>query len=164
MAKAGGRSSALEVARAEVRGDEPGLSYKSAVIAESDAMIAGTVIAYLLDGHDAADNDDMIEPVRRIVTPLIELAGAASGTWYINVLAVYPEFRGQGVGAALLDHTARAGIDAGAREISLIVEDDNAAVPLYRRSGFIERERRPFVPFETSTKRDGHWVLMVRPL
>lgn len=164
MAMAAGRPSSLEFAREEVRGDDPRLSYKSATIAEIDDRTAGTAIAYLLDGNNTPNTDDIPEPVRQIVAPLIALSDAATGTWYVNVLAVYPEFRGHGVGAALLERMVQAGIDAGAREMSLITEDDNAAVRLYQRSGFAERERRLFVPFETSVKRDGHWILMVRSL
>ena len=34
--------------------------------------------------------------------PLQELENLAPGTWYVNVLAAYPEHRGQGYGTALL--------------------------------------------------------------
>ena len=162
MAKSYNRTSAFEFAREHImQGSDQGLSYKCAAIAELDDRVAGAVLAYLLEDQELEKIDDA---VLHVISPLLELSKQAVGTWYVNILAVYAEFRGRGVGAALIDHTLRAGMAAKAKETSLIVEDDSAAVRLYERSGFKERDRRPFVPVESSSKRDGHWVLMVRPL
>ncbi len=66
--------------------------------------------------------------------------GTFSGRPLVNIhdLAVVPEARGRGVGAALL-----AGVEAEARargcgKITLEVRDDNPADRLYRRSGFTD--------------------------
>lgn len=73
---------------------------------------------------------------------------------------MYPEFRGRGLGAALLsqpEHTARR---ADAPLISLIVEEANAgALKLYLRHGFAEWTRRPHLAFPGSNG-EGDWIML----
>jgi ribosomal protein S18 acetylase RimI-like enzyme len=94
----------------------------------------------------------------------LELEALAVTTWTMMAVAVFPEYRGRGLGAALLlgaENVARRTI---ARQMSLIVERDNStALGLYGRSGLRERARRPFVPFPGSTDR-GDWILMVKDI
>ena len=59
--------------------------------------------------------------------PLQELENLAPGTWYVNVLAAYPEHRGKGHGTALLGVADQLGADAGRRGLSIIVSDANTA-------------------------------------
>ena len=96
--------------------------------------------------------------------PLQELEDLAPATWYVNVLATYPEHRGRGLGMrlmALAEDLARA---QGLSAMSLIVASGNAgARRLYERIGYAETARRDIV-------KDGwdcdsaEWVLMVKPL
>ncbi|MDT0266880.1 GNAT family N-acetyltransferase [Streptomyces sp. DSM 44915] len=51
-------------------------------------------------------------------------------------LGVVPDWRGRGVGKALLDALLAAAVEHGHRRISLSVEDGNRAVELYRSRGF----------------------------
>lgn len=55
---------------------------------------------------------------------------------YVEDFCVAEEWRGQGVGAALLAHVERLGRDAGWARIDLDVETGNAAIRLYQRAGF----------------------------
>jgi ribosomal protein S18 acetylase RimI-like enzyme len=81
------------------------------------------------------------------------------GTWYVNVLASYPEFRRKGVGATLMREAQRRG---GAGGTSLIVADRNASARhFYERLGYRERDRRPMVKENWRSDSD-FWVLMVR--
>jgi ribosomal-protein-alanine N-acetyltransferase len=58
-------------------------------------------------------------------------------------IAVAPEARGRGVGAALLDRALEAAADAGVRELFLEVRESNAgARALYASRGFEEIGRR----------------------
>jgi ribosomal protein S18 acetylase RimI-like enzyme len=59
-------------------------------------------------------------------------------------LALLPEARGQGLGAALLSALAAAA-DAADRRLRLHVAATNPAQRLYRRAGFVERERTELV-------------------
>ena len=91
--------SALEVGRERARREEGGFSYRNAVIAEIDGEIAASLVGYRLDDpYDLGVLDDM----PAIVHPLVRLEAKAPGSWYVNVLATFPEFRRQGIGGRLL--------------------------------------------------------------
>jgi ribosomal protein S18 acetylase RimI-like enzyme len=55
--------------------------------------------------------------------------------YYVLALAVTPDVRGTGVGAALLAHAAERGRRAGCRQLQLDVLSDNPAVGFYRARG-----------------------------
>lgn len=68
------------------------------------------------------------------------LVGENKGYGYVDYnipelsIAVFPEYRGQGVGTQLLSHLFTS--DCGQTPISLSVSVDNPAVQLYERFGF----------------------------
>jgi len=65
------------------------------------------------------------------------LAKINDGTFYISNIAVYPEFRGKGLGTSLLSHTEEAARKSGANSIAVDVETDNqGAIRFYQRFGF----------------------------
>lgn len=59
------------------------------------------------------------------------------------LLAVDPQWRGQGVGRRLLDDWLEWAKGEGACDYFLEMRADNAAVHLYERAGFVECGRRP---------------------
>lgn len=74
-------------------------------------------------------------------------------------LAVRPDRRRRGIGAALLAWTCRAAHARGARVLHLEVGADNpAALALYGRCGFAEVGRRPGYYRRGDLGRDGHRV------
>jgi GNAT superfamily N-acetyltransferase len=50
-----------------------------------------------------------------MLVPLLELMNLALSTWYVHVLAAYPEHRGKGLGAALLALAERLAVPAEGR-------------------------------------------------
>ncbi len=52
-------------------------------------------------------------------------------------IALLPEYRGRGIGTALLGALLRRLREKGYRQVSLSVQTDNPAVRLYRRAGFV---------------------------
>jgi ribosomal protein S18 acetylase RimI-like enzyme len=61
--------------------------------------------------------------------------------YYISSLAVYPHYRGEGVGTALLRHVEEVAIGQGCTRISLEAAWKNTgAIRLYRRCGFEIRQ------------------------
>lgn len=153
--------SLLEIGRERARRDEGDFSWRNAWIARLDGQPAGLLLGYALTSEMAeADLSDM----PRLVRPLLELERRASPSWYVNVLAVYPEYRGRGIGGLLLGHAISLARNAGAAEISLIVEDICAgARKLYREHGFVERETRRFEAFPAGPEAK-EWILMMREL
>ena len=99
----------FEIGRARAMREDVGLSYRNATMAEVDGVVAGVLVGYpLRPEDDGATLPDMLKP-------LLALENLAVGSWYVNVLAVYPEFRGRGLGARLLqiaDERAAAASDA----------------------------------------------------
>jgi len=152
---------ALDVGMARARREEGGFSYRNAFVAEDEGGVAGMLVGYRLpDPYDMGDLSEMPE----IVRPLIELEARAPGSWYVNVLAVFPGRQGRGFGSKLLTLAGRLAQKSGAAEMSIIVAEENTgALALYERTGFRAVERRPVVVFP-GFPHGGNWVLMVRPL
>ncbi|WP_114226704.1 MULTISPECIES: GNAT family N-acetyltransferase [Sphingomonas] len=70
-------------------------------------------------------------------TPVgFSLVRTVAGESELLLLAVLPEWRGRGVGTALVDNFIADGGKAGARHLHLEVRDGNSALGLYRRAGF----------------------------
>lgn len=152
--------SPFEVGRARAMRDEGAFSWRNASIAEAEGQIAGALVGYPID--DPADPQAAAE-ASELVRPLLELEAEAPGHWYVNVLAVFPEFRGQGIGRVLLSHADALGRAAGTRGMAIIVASANdRAMRLYARTGYAEMARRPLTPFP-GYGRGGDWVLMTKP-
>jgi ribosomal protein S18 acetylase RimI-like enzyme len=97
MAAAG--ESAWEVGRRRAARPEGGFSYRNAIIIEHRGTCAGCLIGYEIQDQPEPIGSDL----PAMFVPLQELENLAPGTWYVNVLAVRPQFRGLGLGTRLLD-------------------------------------------------------------
>ncbi|WP_167850962.1 MULTISPECIES: GNAT family N-acetyltransferase [Tabrizicola] len=140
--------------------DSGNFSYRNAWLAE----VEGEVAACLL-GYPAADEPEPIDPgTPAIFVPLLELEALAPGSWYLNVLATYPQFRGRGLASALLARAEDIAREAGRSTISLIAEDTHLdALRLYRAKGYNEVARRPVVREDWQVDAT-EWILFTRPL
>jgi ribosomal protein S18 acetylase RimI-like enzyme len=148
----------IEVGRHRIRTQTASpLHFKAFTIAEIEGVLAGAMTGRLIPiPHERGDSADLPD----VYAPLLELEGVAAGSWYLNVVAVYPEFRGKGVGAALLRQAEQIACLTEATQMSLIVEDANSgALKLYLRYGFSEWARRPYIPFPGSAD-EGDWMLL----
>jgi ribosomal protein S18 acetylase RimI-like enzyme len=152
--------SLIEVGRNRIRTvAESPVHYNAWIIAEIDGVIAGGFCGRLIPIPHRRGDAAELPP---IFAPVIELEAVAAGSWYLNVLAVHSEHRGRGVGSVLIGKAFETAASAGASEITLIVEGANTgALALYRRSGFVEWERRPYIAFPGSTDA-GDWILLRR--
>jgi ribosomal protein S18 acetylase RimI-like enzyme len=150
--------SSIEVGRHRIRTlSASPLHYATFTVADIDGAIAGALTGRLIPlRYERGDFADLPD----VYAPLLELEAVAAGSWYLNVVAVYPEFRGRGLGSALLRKAEEIARLADAPQISLIVEEANAgALKLYLQTGFRESKRRPFIPFPGSADR-GDWILL----
>jgi ribosomal protein S18 acetylase RimI-like enzyme len=137
------------------------LHYTSFTIAEVDGLVVGGLSGRLIPvPYARADAEDL----PAVLAPYLELESLAAGSWYVNLLAIYPEYRGRGLGSAVLEHAENRARQSAAPRLTLIVEDANrGAHQLYLRSGFEELARRPYLPFPGSTDR-GDWVLLKKEI
>ena len=159
--QAGPGQSALEVGRQSVRRPEEVDSYCNATIAMVGAEVAACLIGGLPeDLFDVSRLDEKADVFR----PVVRLAAQAAGTWYIDVIASFAEFRGYGLGSKLLTVAASKAEETGAVGNSLVVGSWNASAErLYRRCGFVPVAREPAILPDTYPQ-SGDWILMRRPL
>jgi ribosomal protein S18 acetylase RimI-like enzyme len=150
-----------DVGRARARRDAGAFSYRNTVVREEDGQVTACLIGYPLPDHpDPGAYDGM----PAMFVPLQQLEDLACGSWYVNVLAAYPQHRGRGYGRQMLGTAERLALHAGRQRMSIIVDDANAgARRLYERAGYRERGRRPMV--KAGWPGGGeHWVLLLKTL
>jgi ribosomal protein S18 acetylase RimI-like enzyme len=148
----------FEVGRARAMRETGDFSYRNAHIAEVDGAPAGVLIGYVLpDPYDAA----LIAKASEMFRPLAELESEAAGRWYINVLAVYPEYRGHGIGNALLTHADAVGRIAPKGMAIIVASQNESALKLYRRAGYGTVSRRRFTP-PPGVGEEGDFLLLTK--
>ena len=135
--------------------------YSNWQLVEADGQTIGGLFGFSIDDpYEPVDFSEVEPPLR----PLIELEMLASGAWLLQAIAIFPEFRGQGIGPALLARACNSARVAGHNSIVLQVESVNVgAIGLYSKCGFVEWHRRPYVPFPGSDD-SGDWILMGKEL
>lgn len=148
----------LEFGMNKAQNTTGGFSYRNAWIWEEETRVMGMLLAYPLDDPYVIEN---IHAFPEVVRPLIELEAEAPGSFYINGLATFPEFRGRGIGLQLLKLAEHKAPDFACSELSLIVADGNKqAISLYQKCGYQVRASRKIVPFPGSPLHSEHWLLM----
>lgn len=152
--------SSLEFGRDIILNDETHfLHHSNWRVAECRGLLVGAVSGYLLP--PAADAP---APAVDLVAGLSELKAIAEGTWYIAAVALYPEFQGQGLGAALVAEAEAMARAAGQARVTLLVNSFNPrAEALYRKLGFGSWNTRPLPAFPGS-EGPSELVLMVKDL
>lgn len=158
VAEAG--QSAFEVGRHIILNEDSHFAhYSNWHVAEGRGLVVGAVGGYLLPPASEAP-----APVVDAVVGLSELKAIAEGTWYISAAALYPEFRGQGLGATLIAEGEAMARAAGQSRVTLLVNSLNPwAQALYRRLGFADWDRRPLAAFPGS-EGPSELILMVKEL
>jgi len=133
-------------------------SFRNAWLAEVDGAVAACLL-----GYPAEDEPGPIDPdTPAIFVPLLELEALAPGSWYLNVLATYDQYRGKGLGSALLAYAEDVAQRAGCKSISLIAEDTHLdALRLYSAKGYREVARRPVVKGDWLVDAK-EWILLVK--
>jgi len=124
--------------------------------------VGGKVAAALTGYAIPAAPEPIPEDLPALFRPLQELENLAPATWYVNVLAAYPEFRNKGLGTRLLALAEDLAREAGLTSLSIIVAGNNSgARRLYERIGYGEVARRPIVKEGWSCDSD-EWVLLTK--
>lgn len=117
--------------------DDSQYSYKNALVAELDGKPAGSII-----GYDGARLHELRKPLYELmvakfgsVRPVEDETSA--GEFYVDSIAVLPEFRGRGVGRALLADVCRRAFENGFCKVGLLVDVANPkAEAMYASLGF----------------------------
>src|SRR5215208_3180852 len=148
----------IEVDIERILREEANFSYRNAVVGEVDGRVAAALLAYRLPEHSDVNLDELPDLLR----PLEELELKVPGTFYINILAAYPEYRGLGLGTSLLEAAHMLASEAGCNELSLeVFEQKVGALRLYERHGYRKIARLPVAPHPIYPY-EGDIVLMTR--
>ncbi|MBK8268990.1 MAG: GNAT family N-acetyltransferase [Planctomycetes bacterium] len=153
--------SAWDVGRERARLGLGGFAYKNTVVREVVGKVAACLIGY--------PNSDSPPPPSGLalpgpLVPLMELSNFVTSTWYLNVLATFPDHRGKGYATELLQFAESMARDSGHSQMSLIMSDANAgARRMYEKNGFAEYACRPIVK-DKWEHAGQNWILMVRDL
>lgn len=136
-------------------------SYRNTIVREVSGQVVAALVGYSLEDQPQATDYADMPPM---FVPLQQLEDMVPGTWYVNVLATLPEFRGNGYGTELLALAETAARESAKRGLSIIVADTNTgARRLYERLGYRERAQRPMVK-EKWQHPGERWVLLVKEL
>ncbi len=120
-------------------------SWQNALVAELNGVVAGAVVGYdgaqlytLREGTFATIN----EFVERTQTIIDE---TSAGEYYLDSVGVLPQYRGMGVGRALVSAFCDKAFAEGHQRVGLIVDFENPdAERLYSSLGFRRIGTRPF--------------------
>lgn len=158
---AGAGQSPWEIGHERARRESGGFSYRNTIVREDSGRVVALLIGYPLDEVPTpTDYSD----VPAMFVPLQQLEDMVPGTWYVNVLAAYPESRGKGIGTELLAVAEGIATRLSKRALSIIVADTNVdARRLYERCGFTEVARRAMVKDDWDHPGTD-WVLLVKNL
>lgn len=158
---AGDDGSPWEIGQQRAQRESGGFSYRNTVVREVGGSVVAALIGYALpDEPDPCDYSEL----PAMFVPLQQLEDLAPGTWYVNVLAAYPEHRGKGYGTGLLEVAEQIAAQQRCKGLSLIVSDGNSgARKLYARCGYEEVASRPMLK-DAWENAGENWVLLVKPI
>jgi O-6-methylguanine DNA methyltransferase len=120
-------------------------SWQNALVAELNGVVAGAVVGYdgaqlytLREGTFATINE-FVERTQTIVDE------TSAGEYYLDSVGVLPQYRGMGVGRALVSAFCDKAFAEGHQRVGLIVDFENPdAERLYTSLGFRRIGTRPF--------------------
>lgn len=138
-------------------------SISNSRIAEDNGTVLGGLHAFPADSA-ADDPGDILIPEDRypVFTPFEHLH--ADGSYYINAVTVYPEYRGLGAARLLMEKAEAEAKNQNFADVSLHVFAENlGAVLLYKKLGYREFARQPIVD-HPSLRYSGDLLLMTRKL
>jgi ribosomal protein S18 acetylase RimI-like enzyme len=154
---AGAGQSPFELGRTRLRDLQHLPSHFSRwTVYEKEHDICGAFAGYVIpDPYDAGDVSDLPPAY----APLLELEALAKGSWFLMALAVFPEYRGIGIGRDMLSAAQAQAFQSNAA-ITLTVSTENIiARNLYLNFGFCEQAKRKQINFDGSPGK-GEWLLL----
>ncbi len=135
-------------------------SFQNAWLAEVNGAVAACLLGYPAEASPAPIDPD----TPAIFVPLLELEALAPGSWYLNVLATYEAFRGNGCGSALLARAEAVAQQMGRQTISLIAADTHHdALRMYAAKGYREVARRAVVKGDWRVDAQ-EWILFTKTI
>ena len=146
----------LDVGRRRYRREDTPFSYRNCTVVEMDGEVAGMLVAFPMHCDPGEIESD---PVLRPYSDLEQ-----DNSFYICGVALYPDYRGRGIGSGLMVLAEEQARERDFDQTSLIVfEQNTGALRLYRRLGYREMRRAAVVPHPL-IHHSGDALLMVKDL
>jgi len=154
---------AIDIGEQSYRSSEGNYSWKNCTIVEMDGQVAGMLLTFACSDSEMRDpNNRPTATADNVFAPYMYLEEPDS--WYICGVALYPEYRGRGIGTQLMDRARQQAMQNGFNKLSLVAFEQNAgSVRLYQRLGFRIVDHAPIVPHPLIHYR-GDALLMVAEL
>lgn len=141
-------------------------SWVNSIVCEIDGNIAGVVVCYPSEKEKEMDKgmSDILRKyfsfwtfftfIRR-ARKAIKYFQKPESSYYILAIAVFPEFRGQGVAGKLMSHVEETARHGNYSAISLEVESYNfSALRTYQKFGFVKHTEVPLWKFSRHLRKD----------
>lgn len=147
----------FDVARQRYEREGTQISYQNCTIAAASNILVGMLLAF----SDVVEvgAEEVTDPVLAPFENLRE-----DDSYYIDCIAVFEDYRGQGIGSELMRLAEQQANEKGYVKTSLIVFEQNAgAIKLYERLGYREVSREKTIPHRL-IHYTGDAVLMVKML
>ncbi len=136
-------------------------TFKNAIVAVSGQDVVGVALSYPSQYHGVTEALRAFVPAERLDHLQAFYETRVDNSLYLDSLAVFDEFRGQGVGGRLISLTKERALAAGFDTVSLIALADNApALSVYRRHGFEVVADIPVEPHEYIPHQGGSLLLV----
>lgn len=147
----------LEVGQRRYERENTFFSYQNCTLAVQGDKILGMLVAFPLFVDETAEPEE--DPVLMPYSKLEE-----DNSYYICGIALFPEYRNQGIGTKLMKLAETHAITKGLAKLSLIVfEQNTVAKRLYECLGYQEVTREKIVPHPL-IHYSGDAILMVKEI
>lgn len=152
--------SSVQIVAQGLKSDLAPHSYKNGIVAERNGEVVGMAMSYASDLHGVTDEMRAFVPGDRLEHLKDFYDARVENSWYLDALAVNPEFRGKGIGTELIGLVKAKARDKGYRTLSLITFADNeTALRVYRRAGFERAREVEILPNEFIDHEGGGLLL-----
>lgn len=148
----------VDVGKRRYEQEDSAFSYKNVVVVTNKNEVIGMLVTFPMTVEKAVDHQEE-DPVLVPYSKLEE-----DGSYYICGVALFPEYRGYGIGSKLMEIAEEQAKEKGYNKLSLIVfEQNTGARKLYEKVGYREVAREPVVPHDL-IHYDGYAILMVKSI
>jgi len=149
----------VKIGARNAQSEEDNFSYRNVHLALLNGNVAGMMLAYRLPSADAIEDPNSYP---EFIRPFIELEQCVPESFYINMLASYPEYRNRGVGTALMENVDSLARGAGCTmSCAEVFEENCGALRFYQRLGYHVIEKRPVIEHRCH-QNHGRILLLVR--
>ncbi|MEZ5759027.1 MAG: N-acetyltransferase [Emcibacteraceae bacterium] len=150
----------FDIGASIIASDKDYYTYKNMRVLEASGKLAAVSLSYVAWKRTPEE----MEKISKNFRVFKELTNTIPGEYYLDSLAVHPEFRGCGFGEAMLEDTEILAKNRGYDAVHLLVFDNNIpAVKMYEKNGYRTQRSRP-APIDPDIPYTGNVSLYKKTL